>query len=340
MTFSLPPLVFGATSLGNLFVAQSEASKRVLIAEWFRLGTSPIAIDTAGKYGAGLALEVLGRALAAAQIAPDQVLISNKLGWRRVPLQSPEPTFEPGVWIELEHDAIQDISYDGILRCWREGQQLLGDYPQQLVSVHDPDEYLAAAKDDDDRRRRRQEIVDAYRALIELRDQGLAVAVGMGVKDWRVVKEFVELVELDWVMLANSLTIMHHPPELIALVDALAGRGIAVINSAITHGGFLVGGSYLDYREVDPDDPNDAAALQWRAQFQQICEACNVTPYEVAVAFGRSHPAVTSLALSTSRPNRVAEMIQAARGRPRSQVWQTLQQQRLVDPSYPYLPPV
>ena len=65
----------------------------------------------------------------------------------------------------MEHDAIQDISYDGILRCYEEGCELLGDYKPQMVSVHDPDEYLAAAADDADREKRMEDIMGAYQAL-------------------------------------------------------------------------------------------------------------------------------------------------------------------------------
>ena len=61
--------------------------------------------------------------------------------------ERPSRLFEPGVWMGLEHDAVQRISYDGILECWDEGCRLLGDaYKPRLASVHDPDEYLAAAK--------------------------------------------------------------------------------------------------------------------------------------------------------------------------------------------------
>ncbi len=125
---SLPPLVFGATSLGNLFRAVSDAEKSDIVRAWFEHGLSPVVIDSAGKYGAGLSLEVIGRELAALGIQPDQVVISNKLAWRRVPLTTPEPTFEPGAWVDIQHDALQDISYQGIRRCWQEGNLLLGGY--------------------------------------------------------------------------------------------------------------------------------------------------------------------------------------------------------------------
>src|SRR5690606_37729818 len=195
-----------------------------------------VVIDTAGTNGAGLALEVLRRELEALQVDPADVLISNKLAWRRVPLITPEPTFEPGAWSDIEHDAVQDISYDGILRCWEDGHVLLGPYRARLLSVHDPDEYLAAASDTQDRQRRLSDILNAYRALMELRECGEATAIGVGAKDWRIIRELDQHVELDWVMLANSFTIMNHPAELIELMTSLAARDITVINSALMHG--------------------------------------------------------------------------------------------------------
>ena len=89
-----------------------------------------------------------------------------KLGWRRKPLATPEPTFEPGVWAGLEYDAEQDISYHGIMRCYEEAEALLGGACGiDLVSVHDPDEFLAGGGTAED-------ILGAYRALFELKKAG------------------------------------------------------------------------------------------------------------------------------------------------------------------------
>lgn len=333
----IPRVVFGATVLGNLFVAMEDRDKRELIRQWFVQMPKPVAIDSAGKYGAGLSLEVLGRELAALQVDPADVIISNKLAWRRIPLTTPEPTFEPGVWIDIQHDAVQEISYDGILRCHEDGCNMLKEYSPRLVSVHDPDEYLAAAADDADRRQRLDDIKGAYRALTELRDAGEVAAVGVGAKDWKVIRELDDHCELDWVMMANSFTIMHHPGELIEFIDSLAGRNIGLINSALMHGGFLVGGEFLDYRPIDPDNQADADCLRWRDQFTEICRQHQQSPFDIAVAFGVSHPGISSVALSTSRPDRVESMVRAATTSPPAEIWSSLRDRGLIAAAYPYL---
>ena len=68
-------------------------------------------------------------------VDPDAILISNKLAWKRTPLLTPEPTFEPGAWVNIKHDAKQDISYQGMLDCYEEGNALLGKYQAKVVSV-------------------------------------------------------------------------------------------------------------------------------------------------------------------------------------------------------------
>lgn len=330
----IPPVVFGTTNLGNLFVAPSAETKQELIRSWFRQFSGPIAIDTAGKYGAGLALEVLGRELRNLGVDPGDVVISNKLGWRRVPLRGARPTFEPGVWIDLEHDAVQDIGREGILRCWDEAAETLRPFRQQLVSVHDPDEYLQAATSPADRDRRLGQILDAYHALERLREAGDVRGVGVGAKDWRVIEELDRHCRFDWVMLANSLTIMRHPPELLRFVQSLAAKGVAIINSAVTHGGFLTGGAFLDYRQVDASDPRHAEALDWRRRYRQVCEAVGVSPYDAAVAFGAAHPAVNAVALSTSRPERVGAMVSAACQPVPSALWEALSRERLISVAF------
>lgn len=337
-SLDLPPVIFGATSLGNLFREIDDSEKSAIVAAWLKAPFDPVVIDSAGKYGAGLSLEVIGRSLAEQQVSPSRVIISNKLGWRRIPLSGPEPTFEPDAWVNIGHDAVQDISYDGILRCWEEGNQLLGAYDAGLVSVHDPDEYLAAASDAGDRAKRLDDIIGAYRALSELREAGQVRATGVGSKDWRIVQELHQFCDFDWVMLANSFTIMKHPPALVDFIGSLHQQSVAVINSALFHGGFLLGGDFYDYQKVDPQQEHFAAALAWRSAFEAACQEFGVSPFLAGLAFGRSHPGISSIALSSSRAERVASHIEMVHNTAPTEFWQKLQQLELVAADYPYLP--
>lgn len=334
---SIPRLVFGATSLGNLFREVSDATKHAIVEAWIANVDFPVVIDTAGKYGAGLSLEVIGRELTALGVNPAEVVISNKLAWRRVPLLTPEPTFEPGAWFGIQNDAVQDISYEGILRCWEEGNQLLGKYNAQLVSVHDPDEYLAAARDPSDRDDRLHDIIEAYRALAELKSAGKVAGVGVGAKNWKTIEELDAHCNFDWVMFANSLTLMKHPPALVKLFTSLADRQVGIINSALFHGGFLTGGKFFDYRLVDAANAADRERLAWREKFWQTCQRFSVSPFDVGVAFGLSHPGVTAVALSSGQAERVPEHVRAVEQQMPVEFWEAMRREGLLSEDYPYL---
>lgn len=196
-TLNLPRIIFGTSGLGNLFVALDEQEKLNIVRECLRLSGPKVVFDSAGKYGAGLALETLGKSLKQLNARPENVIISNKLGWFRTELKTDEPTFEPGVWKDLKHDAVQRISYDGILECFEQGNQLLNGYPAQMVSVHDPDEYLARANNALQSGALYRDILEAYKALYDLKRQGKVQSVGVGAKDWKVIERIAEDVKLD-----------------------------------------------------------------------------------------------------------------------------------------------
>ena len=334
----VPPVIFGTSCLGNLYVELPWETKLEILREIFTHAPAPVVLDSAGKYGAGLALESIGRGLRELGVKPQNVLISNKLGWIRTPLTGPEPTFEKGAWVGLKNDARQCISYEGILRCYEQGCELLGaPYVPQLVSVHDPDEYLAPATSPADRQRRLADILDAYRALGELKKQGKVAAVGIGAKDWTVIREVAAVTELDWVMLACSFTVMRHPPELLAFVSELNRRKIGIVNSAVFHAGFLTGGKFFDYRLPDPQVAADQALFAWREKFNALCTEYGVLPAAACVQFGMSPPGVVSIALNTSKVKNVRANLELAQASIPAAFWTAMKAAGLIAKDYPYL---
>jgi aryl-alcohol dehydrogenase-like predicted oxidoreductase len=99
---NLPPIIFGTSALGNLYTALSDETKTAIVKECLLHVPKPVVFDSAGKYGAGLALEKLGEILHDLRVDPGDIVISNKLGWLRTTLSSPLPTFEKGVWVDIK----------------------------------------------------------------------------------------------------------------------------------------------------------------------------------------------------------------------------------------------
>ena len=315
------PVIFGTSCLGNLYRALPYETKLELARAWFRTAARP-AIDSAGKYGAGLALECIGRALRDLAVPADGITVSVKLGWRRKPLATPEPTFEPGVWAGLEYDAEQDISYRGIMRCYEEASELLGGRPIDLVSVHDPDEFLAGGGSVDD-------ILGAYKALFELKQAGRARGVGIGAKDWRVIRGLYNDIKFDWVMFACAPTILRHPRELRDFMLKLKDDRVGIIDSALFNGGFLTGGDMLDYRKADP--VRDAALFQKRGDYLAVCHDFKIDPAAAAVEFGFRQPGVAAVSLNTSVPDRIAVNAAYAQHKSPAEFWTELKRRKVID---------
>jgi D-threo-aldose 1-dehydrogenase len=322
-TIQIPPVIFGTSALGNLYQASSYETKLAIVKACVENSALPM-FDSAGKYGAGMALQTLGQCLRDLQIAPDKVLISNKLGWFQTPLTTAEPTFEQGVWVDINNDAVQKISYDGILECFYQGNELLNGYIPQMVSIHDPDEYLATAKNEAEEAALYSDILEAYKALAQLKADGKVKAIGVGSKQWKVIQRIANDVALDWVMIANSFTIHSHPKELVSFIAELHQKGVSVINSAVFNGGFLIGSDFYNYQEVDKSTEAGKALYNWREGFFAICKQFDVLPAEACFNFGFNVSGVCSIALNTTKPDNVIKNIGMATKQIPPAFWQAM----------------
>jgi D-threo-aldose 1-dehydrogenase len=330
-SFTLPSVIFGTSGLGNLYEAVPYETKLEIIKQSVTHAPGIPMFDTAGKYGAGLSLAVLGKCLKELNVPVDGVIISNKLGWYQTALTTPEPTFEKGIWKNLKNDAIQKISYKGIIECFEQGNELLGDYNSVMASVHDPDEYLAVAIDAKDEAKRYNDVLEAYAALSELKQQGKIMSVGIGAKNWKSIERISKDVQLDWVMIANSISIKSHPQDLLDFVQQLHKNGTVIINSAVFNGGFLVGRDYYNYVLVDKNTVEGKALYEWRAAFFELCNNFNIQPAEACFNFGFNIPGITSVAVSTGDPARVKKNIDMATKKIPAAFWEAMRENKLLE---------
>ena len=338
----LPKVIFGTSALGNLYAAHDDETKleAVRACMQYTLPEKPTVFDCAGKYGAGLALETLGHCLKTLNVKPEDVLISNKLGWYRAKEleNGQEPTFEPGIWHNLRYDAVQKISYKGILECYEQGNQLLNGYKAELVSVHDPEEYVASGQTQLEKDERYKDIIEAYRALYELKSRGEVKAIGVGSKDWKTIQRIVKDVHLDWVMLAARATVHSHQQEIVSFMEQLQQRGILIINAAIFNSGFSIGEDYYNYKLIDSH--RDQQLLQWRTDFFQLCDKYNIKPAQACIVFALNAPGVKSMAINTIEVDRIKENLDmAAAGNAviPSDFWKEMKAHGLIDKNYSYV---
>ena len=130
-------------------------------------------------------------------------------------------------------------------------------------------------------------------------------------------------------MFACAPTILRHPRELHEFMKKLKGDQVGIIDSALFNGGFLTGGSMLDYHKADP--VRDAALFRKRADYLAICGDFSVDPAAAAVEFGFRQPGVAAVALNTSDPARIPANASYAQYHAPAEFWDELIRRKVID---------
>ncbi len=335
---SVPPIVFGGGALGDVRRVTADQTKREICGQWFGHIEPPVVIDAPSRHAAGRALEVLGRTLDWLEIAAENVIIGVRLGWLRAAPPTTPAADELEVGFPVTHDVVERVGYDGMFDGWEEACRLLGGYVPRLVSVDGLDVLLAAGTSPEDRDRRFQDVLEAYRALGELRAVGKVTGVGAVASDWRVMRAIDEAVGLDWVMPCGAVTVVRHPPEVLRWLADLEARDVAVIGAGLLHGGFLAGGSRFDGRALHAErDEADRRLVGWRKSFVALCEGHGVTPVQACTQFALVVPGVVAARLESTYPDRVAENVDAAVRQVPGVFWGSMQEEGLLEEDYAYV---
>ena len=88
----------------------------------------------------------------------------------------------------------------------------------------------------------KQAMDGCYRALIELREQGLVKAIGVGVNNWEVMLDFMKAGDFDTLLVAGRYTLLEQDAlnELLPLCER---RGTAIVIGGGFNGGILATGA-------------------------------------------------------------------------------------------------
>ena len=234
--------------------------------------------DTAPYYGFGQSERRIGRFLRHKPRA--DFALSSKVGRLILPAHA------------SDHSPSQvrfDYSRDGALRSIEESLLRLGLDRIDIALIHDIDGWTHA----DEKPRRFAEALDgAYRALCDLKSQGVIRAIGLGVNEWRVCLDFAKQVPVDCFLLAGRVTLLEHEAEEVLLPYCAAGS-IGVIAGGPFNSGILASGA------VDGAVYNYAPAretiLARVRRLESICLSYAIPLAAAALAFPLRFPAVASV---------------------------------------------
>lgn len=318
----LTQLGLGSAGLGDLFSVVPEAEATGTIAAAWDAGVRYF--DTAPWYGRGQAEHRLGRVLY--QQPRAEFVLSTKVG-RTLHAVHDAERFDRGMWTGgLPFEIRFDYSYDGIMRSFEDSLQRLGLPRIDLLLIHDLDLQY----------HQRTERVQAllhelftggWRALSELKRAGLIRGIGAGINEPGMIPRFLDLMELDFFLVALPYTLMEQD-VLDAEFPRCAAAGVGVVIGGVFASGILatgaVPGARHNYADATPE------ALARVARMEAVCRRHGVPLPAAALQFPLGHPSVASVIPGALAPAHVARNVAAFRHDIPADLWAELKHEGLL----------
>ncbi|MDZ4309440.1 MAG: aldo/keto reductase [Cypionkella sp.] len=320
-------LGFGAAPIGNLYRAISEADAQAILTRAWEAGVRYF--DTAPLYGLGLSETRLNHFLRGKP--RDAYVISTKIGRHLRPC-APDQRDGIGKWFEVPaRNEVYDYSYDGVMRSLDASLERTGLDRIDILYAHDLD--VANHRSQSGLDAKLSEFMSGgYRALLELRDQGVIKAFGAGVNEWQPCQWLLERGDFDLFLLAGRYTLLEQAP-LASFLPLATKRGVGIVIGGPYNSGILATGpkpgAFYNY------DPAPEAILARVTALQTACAAHGVRLVDAAFQFPLRHPAVVS---NIPGGQGVAEMdsnVTAAQTEIPPELWADLKAQGLLHPDAP-----
>lgn len=320
-------LGFGAAPIGNLYRAISEADAQAVLTRAWDAGVRYF--DTAPLYGLGLSETRLNHFLRGKP--RDAYVISTKIGRHLRPCP-PDQRDGIGKWFDVPaRNEVYDYSYDGVMRSLDASLERTGLDRIDVLYAHDLD--VANHRSQSGLDAKLSEFMSGgYRALIELRDQGVIKAFGAGVNEWQPCQWLLERGDFDLFLLAGRYTLLEQAP-LASFLPLAEKRGVGIVIGGPYNSGILATGpkpgAFYNY------DPAPEAILARTAALQAACLAHGVRLVDAAFQFPLRHPAVVSIIPGGQGVAEMDSNATAANTQIPADLWADLKAQGLLHPDAP-----
>ena len=313
------PLGFGGAPLGNMFdVVDEGAAEAALVAAW---DSGVRYFDTAPHYGSGLSEHRFGNVLR--RYPRDAFVLSTKVGrlLRPDPSGPANPPFVEGLPFRVQ----ADYSYDATMRSIEDSCQRLGLARIDIAFVHD-----LAADHLGDAWEQQFELArtGAFRALTQLRDEGVIAGWGLGVNLTDPCIRALEQADPDVFLLAGRYSLLNQP-ALDRLFPMCAQRGVHVVVGGPYNSGLLAGGRNFDYQEA----PEEMVAR--RDRIAAICARHGADIRSAALQFCAAHPVVAAIIPGAKHARKVQENARLMSATVPAAVWEELRREGLIPADAP-----
>jgi D-threo-aldose 1-dehydrogenase len=139
----------------------------------------------------------------------------------------------------------------------------------------------------------------------ELRDEGIAGAIGVAGGDTAIISEYVATDIFDVLLTHNRYTLVNRRAH--AMIDMAVDRGMGVVNAAVLGGGILATGAGSSTRYGYREAP--AILLDAIRRIEELCAAHGVPLAAAAMQFSTRDPRIATTIIGVSRPERIADSV-------------------------------
>jgi D-threo-aldose 1-dehydrogenase len=280
-------LGFGAAPMANLYRAISDDDAQATLTAAWDAGVRYF--DTAPLYGLGLSETRLNRFLRGKP--RDEYVISTKIG-RLLRATTQDKRDGHTKWFDVPaRNEVFDYTYDGVMRSLAFSLERLGLDRVDLLYAHDLDVFTHGSQAVLDQKLA-EFMAGGYRALQDLRDQGVIRAFGAGVNEWESCQWLTERGDFDIFLLAGRYTLLEQD-ALTSFLPLAASRGIGIVIGGPYNSGVLATGAkpgaFYNY------NPAPDWVLDRVAKIAAVCKAHNVRIVDAAFQFALRHPTVLSV---------------------------------------------
>lgn len=316
----LTALGLGGAALAGMYTpVDAQEAADTLAAAW-DLGLRYV--DTAPYYGYTLGEHRAGAFLR--ERPRSEFVIGTKVGR----LMRPDATVVAGAdgWARpLPFRPVFDYRRDAILRSVEDSLQRLGLDRVDMLLVHDIGRATHGAAHETHWAALTRG--GGFRALEELRRDGVVAAIGLGVNEWEVMRDAMQECTLDCSLLAGRYTLLEQ--RSLGFLDECARRGHAIVVGGPFNSGLLAGQAKFDYADAPPESLRRAAALR------AACAEFDIPLEAAALQFPLGHPAVVSVLSGMRSPAQVRQNVRWFEQPVPDALWTALRERGLLEADAP-----
>ena len=322
-TLDFTALGYGSGPLGNFQRAFSERECLETVNAAWNAGIRYF--DTAPFYGLGLSERRVGRVLA--QKPRDDFIVSSKVGR----LLEPCAEGEQGETLFVATPPVRpvfDYSYGGVMRSFEATLARTGLSRIDILYVHDLDALVHGGRAQSEARIAELFERGGWRAVDELRRDGVVAAIGAGVNEWQPCVRLLELADPDLFLLAGRYTLLEHSPHE-TLFPLCLERGVRVVIGGPYNSGVLAGRGTYNYGPI-PDSVRERVRA-----IERVCAAHRVDIRAAALQFVVAHPAVASVIPGAVSRAEVLDNVDAINASIPRALWDALKKEGLIERETP-----